>query len=88
MQNIVGSSPARGSSSFSLGKKELSSGIVACTCLVSITDYSCTCTYMYSQPRMYMYTCKLFLFLFLEVLCVHEKSHIHFISTIKEEKKC
>ena len=28
-------------------KKELSSGVVACICLVSITDYSCTCTYMY-----------------------------------------
>ena len=38
----MGSSPARGSSSFSLGKKELSSGVVACICLVSITDYSCT----------------------------------------------
>ena len=24
--------------------KELSSGVVACICLVSITDYSCTCT--------------------------------------------
>ena len=44
MQKIVGSSPARGSSSFSLEKKELSSGVVACICLVSITDYSCTCT--------------------------------------------
>ena len=41
-QNIAGSSPARGSSSFSLGKKkELSSGVVACICLVSITDYTC-----------------------------------------------
>ena len=40
-QNIVGSSPARGSSSFSLGKKELSSGVVVCICLVSITDYTC-----------------------------------------------
>ena len=39
-QNIAGSSPARGSSSFSL-EKELSSGVVACICLVSITDYSC-----------------------------------------------
>ena len=29
-------SPTRGSSSFSLGKKELSSGVVACICLVSI----------------------------------------------------
>ena len=43
-QNIAGSSPTRGSSSFSLGKKELSSGVVACICLVFITDY----TYMYS----------------------------------------
>ena len=42
-QKIAGSSPARGSSSFSLEKKELSSGVVACICLVSITDYSCTC---------------------------------------------
>ena len=41
-QKIAGSSPARGSSSFSLDKKELSSGVVACICLVSITDYSCT----------------------------------------------
>ena len=41
MQKIAGSSPARGSSSFSLEKKELSSGVVACICLVSITDYSC-----------------------------------------------
>ena len=41
-QKIAGSSPARGSSSFSLEKKELSSGVVACICLVSITDYSCT----------------------------------------------
>ena len=40
-QKIVGSSSARGSSSFSLEKKELSSGVVACICLVSITDYSC-----------------------------------------------
>ena len=40
-QKIAGSSPARGSSSFSLEKKELSSGVVACICLVSITDYSC-----------------------------------------------
>ena len=40
-QNIAGSSPARGSSSFSPEKKELSSGVVACICLVSITDYSC-----------------------------------------------
>ena len=39
-QKIAGSSPARGSSSFSLEKKELSSGVVACICLVSITDYS------------------------------------------------
>ena len=38
-QNIAGSSPARGSSS---GKRELSSGVVACICLVSITDYTCT----------------------------------------------
>ena len=28
---------------FLLGKKELSSGVVACICLVSITDYTCTC---------------------------------------------
>ena len=28
---------------FFSGKKELSSGVVACICLVSITDYSCTC---------------------------------------------
>ena len=41
-QKIAGSSPAQGSSSFSLEKKELSSGVVACICLVSITDYSCT----------------------------------------------
>ena len=37
-QNVAGSSLTRGSSSFSLGKKELSSGVVACICLVSITD--------------------------------------------------
>ena len=36
-QNIAGSSPARGSFS-----EELSSGVVACICLVSITDYTCT----------------------------------------------
>ena len=53
-QKIAGSSPARGSSSFSLkNKKRLSSGVVACICLVSITprlaslinitDYSCMC---------------------------------------------
>ena len=42
-QKIAGSSPARGSSSFSLEKKELSSGVIACICLVSITDYSCIC---------------------------------------------
>ena len=42
-QNIVGSSPARGSSSFSLEKKELYSGVVACICLVSINDHTCTC---------------------------------------------
>ena len=41
-QKMAGSSPARGSSYFSLEKKELSSGVVACICLVSITDYSCT----------------------------------------------
>ena len=29
---------------FLWGKKELSLGVVACICLVSITDYSCTCT--------------------------------------------
>ena len=40
-QNIAGSSPARGSSSFSLEKKELSLGVVACICLVSITDHTC-----------------------------------------------
>ena len=34
----------RGSSSFSLEKKELSLGVIACICLVSITDYSCICT--------------------------------------------
>ena len=39
-QKIAGSSPTRGSSSFPLEKKELSSGVVACICLVSITDYS------------------------------------------------
>ena len=44
MQNVAGSSPARGSSSFSLEKRELSSGGVICICLVSMTDYSCTCT--------------------------------------------
>ena len=27
---------------FFSGKKELSSGVIACICLVSITDYSCT----------------------------------------------
>ena len=42
MQNIAGLNPAWGSSSFSLGKKELSSGIVALLCLVSITDHSGT----------------------------------------------
>ena len=47
MQNIAGSSPAQGSSSFSLEKKELSSGVVACICLVSITDYSCTVHVLY-----------------------------------------
>ena len=31
-----------------LWKKELSSGVVACICLVSITDYSCTCGLAYS----------------------------------------
>ena len=41
-QKIAGSSPTRGSFSFSLEKEELSSGVVACICLVSITDYSCT----------------------------------------------
>ena len=46
-QKIAGSSPARGSSSFSLEKKELSSGVVACICLVSITDYSCMYMYIY-----------------------------------------
>ena len=69
-QKIVGSSPARGSSSFSLEKKELSSGVVACICLVSITDYSCIYMYMYMQlctrtcttythcsTHMYMYMC-------------------------------
>ena len=40
-QNVAGSSPAQGSSSFSLGKKELSSGVVAWICLVSMTDYTC-----------------------------------------------
>ena len=49
-QNVAGSSPARGSSSFSLGKEELSSGVVAWICLVFITDYTCACSralYMY-----------------------------------------
>ena len=43
MQKITGSSPARGNSSFSLSreKEELSLGVIACICLVSITDYSC-----------------------------------------------
>ena len=48
-QKIAGSSPARGSSSFSLEKKELSSGVVACICLVSITDYSCIYLRLHSQ---------------------------------------
>ena len=48
-QKIAGSSPARGSSSFSLEKEELSSGVVACICLVSITDYSCI--YMHIKTR-------------------------------------
>ena len=39
-QNVTGLSPARGSSSFSLGKKELSSGVVAWICLVSMIDYT------------------------------------------------
>ena len=43
-QNVAGSSPTRGSSSFSLGKKgELSSGVVALLCLVSMND--CPCDY-------------------------------------------
>ena len=41
MQSTAGSSPAQGSSSFSLGRKELSLGVIACICLVSITDYTC-----------------------------------------------
>ena len=48
-QKIAGSSPARGSSSFSLEKEELSSGVVACICLVSITDYSCKWTALVQQ---------------------------------------
>ena len=59
-QKIAGSSPARGSSSFSLEKKELSSGVVACICLVSITDYSCICMYMYISMYQYLiheFTC-------------------------------
>ena len=31
---------------FLLGKKELSSGVIACICLVSITDYTCTYSHM------------------------------------------
>ena len=29
---------------FLLGKKELSSGVIACICLVSINDHTCTCS--------------------------------------------
>ena len=42
--------PPAGSSSFSLEKKELSSGVVACICLVSITDYSCI-LYVHEHAR-------------------------------------
>ena len=36
-QNVAGSNPARGSSFFSREKRELSSGVVAWICLVSMT---------------------------------------------------
>ena len=49
-QNVAGSSPARGSSSFSLGKKELSSGIVAWICLVYVAMY------MYHYWQMHLVT--------------------------------
>ena len=72
MQNIMGSSPARGSSSS--GKRELSSGVVACICLVSITDYTCTvhvCTCMvHRQSSMH---CIL-------ILHVHVHVHVHLIA--------
>ena len=55
MQKIAGSSPARGSSSFSLEKKELSSGVVACICLVSITDYSCNFSAWMEVPWWFNY---------------------------------
>ena len=35
---------------FLLGKKELSSGVVACICLVSINDHTCTNAYSQSPP--------------------------------------
>ena len=41
-QNVAGSSPAWGNSSFSLEKKRVSSGVVALLCLLSVTGGSCT----------------------------------------------
>ena len=40
-QNVAGSNPTSGSLSFSLGQRELSSGMVALLCLASMTDCSC-----------------------------------------------
>ena len=47
---ITGSSPAEAALLFLLGKKELSSGVVACICLVSINDRTCTNAYSQSPP--------------------------------------
>ena len=41
MQNVVGSSPPEAALLFLLRKRELSSGVVALLCLVSMTDHSC-----------------------------------------------
>ena len=43
---------------FLLRKRELSSGVVALLCLVSMTDRSCgyTCKYMYVHHSIYMYS--------------------------------
>ena len=42
---------------FFSAKKELSSGVVACICLVSITDYSCTSPAGIINLHVHVYTC-------------------------------
>ena len=73
-QKIAGSSPAQGSS-FSLEKKELSSCVVACICLVSITDYSCTSCHQI-HPLFYLHFCVAL------SCCVMSHSFLYFLSVV------